>query len=128
MRKKSSKQYSGTYKVGKGRPPQETRWKPGQSGNPKGRPKGAKNLATIFKEALNEKFEIRVKGKIRTITAREGIVWKLINEALNGNIKATAVVLAKEPEMARNADPLKMITRDMSPQEAAAAYAQTLKR
>ena len=80
------------------------------------------------KEALNEKFEIRVKGKIRTITAREGIVWKLINEALNGNIKATAVVLAKEPEMARNADPLKMITRDMSPQEAAAAYAQTLKR
>jgi Family of unknown function (DUF5681) len=40
------------YKVGKGRPPLSTRWKPGQSGNPKGRPKGAKNMMTCFREAL----------------------------------------------------------------------------
>jgi hypothetical protein len=127
MDKKSSKRHSGTYKVGKGRPPQWTRWKKGQSGNPKGRPKGAKNLATIFNEALNQKFEIQEKGKTRKITAREGIVRRLINEALKGNIKATAFVLAKEPEIARHAKPIKMITRGMTPQEAAAAYAQTLR-
>ena len=125
MRKKSSN--SGNYKIGKGRPPQSTRWKRGQSGNPKGRPKGAKNLATIFAEALSQKFEIQEKGKTRMITAREGIVRRVINEALKGNIKATAFVLAKEPEIARNAVPVKMITSAMTAQEAVDAYMQTLK-
>jgi len=127
MRKNPPKRHSGNCEIGKGRPPLTTRWKPGQSGNPKGRPKGAKNLATIFNEALNQKFEIREKGRPRTITAREGIVRRVVNEALKGNIKATAFALAKEPEIARNAEPLKMITRDMSPQEAAAIYARIIK-
>jgi hypothetical protein len=127
MRKKTSKRHSGAYEVGKGRPPLSTRWKPGQSGNPKGRPKGAKNLATIFDDALNETFEIQVKGKTRKVTAREAIVWKLINEALRGNIKATAVVLAKEPEIMQNARSLKMVTRTMTPREAADAYAEMLR-
>ena len=125
MRKKSSN--SGNFRIGKGRPPQSTRWKRGQSGNPKGRPKGAKNLATIFNDALNQKFEIQEKGKTRMITAREGIVRRVINEALKGNIKATAFVLAKEPEIARNAVPVKMITSDMTVQEATDAYIQTVK-
>jgi Family of unknown function (DUF5681) len=127
MGKKSSKRRSSAYEVGKGRPPLSTRWKPGQSGNPKGRPREAKNLATIFYDALNEKFEIQVKGKTRKVTAREAIVWKLINEALKGSIKAAAAVLAKEPEIMQDAKPLKMITLDMTPQEAADAYAQMLR-
>jgi hypothetical protein len=124
---KSSKQHSGTYKVGKGRPPRWTRWKPGQSGNPKGRPKGAKNLATIFNDALNQIFEIQEQGKTRKITAREAIVRRVINEALKGNIKATAFVLAKEPEIPRNAEPVKMITSDMTAQEAAKVYARFIR-
>ena len=39
--------------VGYGKPPRSRRFKPGQSGNPKGRPKGAKNRDTILRELLN---------------------------------------------------------------------------
>ena len=99
-----------------------TRWKPGQSGNPKGRPKGSKNLATIFNAALKQTLQIQEKGKTRKITAREGIVRRLVNEALKGNIKATAFVLAKEPEIARGVESVKTITSDMTAQEAADVY------
>ena len=38
----------------KKKPPEGHGWKPGQSGNPKGRPKGALNLQTILDRALSE--------------------------------------------------------------------------
>jgi hypothetical protein len=117
----------GGYRVGYGKPPKNSQFKAGESGYPKGRPRGTKNLATIFSDALNQKFEIQENGKTRMITAREGIVRRVINEALKGNLKATAFVLAKEPEIARNAESLKRITRGMTLQEAADAYGQTLK-
>ena len=40
-------------------PPVETRWKPGQSGNPNGRPKGA---ATSFERVLEQELERHVPG------------------------------------------------------------------
>jgi hypothetical protein len=40
-------------------PPVETRWKPGESGNPKGRPKGA---ATSFERVLEQELERQVGG------------------------------------------------------------------
>ena len=50
--KRSKKSSDGNHSVGYGRPPEATRFKPGQSGNPKGRPKGSKNLRTLFAEEL----------------------------------------------------------------------------
>ena len=48
---------SDDYEVGYGKPPKSRQWKPGQSGNPKGRPKGARNrLGTQFLEALEADF------------------------------------------------------------------------
>lgn len=38
------------YEVGYCKPPEHTRWKPGQSGNPRGRPKGAKNKSRAARE------------------------------------------------------------------------------
>ena len=49
---------SAEYQVGYGRPPQHTRFPKGQSGNPKGRPKGSRALASIWLRAMNEKVTI----------------------------------------------------------------------
>ena len=41
------------YEVGRGKPPVHTRWKPGQSGNPGGRPKHSRNFGTIVEWAVS---------------------------------------------------------------------------
>jgi hypothetical protein len=134
MREKRLEARPGTYKVGKGQPPLATRWKAGQSGNPRGRPKGAKNLVTIFSEALSQKLEIQENGKVRKISAREGIVRRLVNQALKGDIKATAFVLAKEPEIARSIErrelvrkPLDQIPKKATAEEAMQVYMRIIK-
>ena len=44
-----------TEQVGYGKPPKLTRFKPGQSGNPRGRPRGALNMATVLERTLRRK-------------------------------------------------------------------------
>jgi Family of unknown function (DUF5681) len=120
---------SDTYTVGKGRPPLWSRWKPGQSGNPKGRPKGAKNMATLLHEALSKKIEITENGKLRKVPAREGIVLRITSQALKGDSKAISLIFAKEPEInaAVERANVKWITDDMTPKEAMDAFMRTLK-
>jgi hypothetical protein len=80
--------------VGYGRPPVNRQFKPGQSGNPRGRPKGSKNLATMFAEALNEKMKVRTKdGRTRTLSKQELMVEVMINNAMAGDTKAFATVV-----------------------------------
>jgi len=79
--------------VGYGKPPRSRQFKPGQSGNPKGRPKGAKSAAAILLKILNHKIELRQNGKVRTITVLEGILHKLAEDSLRGNTKSAAFVL-----------------------------------
>jgi hypothetical protein len=80
--------------VGYGRPPRATRFKPGQSGNPKGRPRGSKNESTILKELLNEKLSLRQpNGRIKKIPALEGVHRKQLELALRGEVKSAVFVL-----------------------------------
>ena len=82
--------------VGYGKPPRATRWKPGQSGNPKGRKKGSKNESTILKELLNEKLSLRQpNGRIKKIPALEGIHRKQLELALKGEVKSAVFVLSR---------------------------------
>jgi len=59
------------YEVGYGKPPCHTRFVKGQSGNPRGRPPGTKNLKTLLSEALNEMVIVTDNGRSRKITKRE---------------------------------------------------------
>lgn len=80
-----------TGDVGYGRPPREHRFKPGQSGNPKGRPKGRKSENQMLEELMSRKMTIRESGRVRKITLREVIYHGIAEEAVKKkNLKAAA--------------------------------------
>ena len=81
-------------RVGYGRPPRATRFRPGQSGNPRGRPKGARNLSTVVAAALNEKVAVNENGRRRRIIKLDAAVKQLVNRAASGEMRATQLVLA----------------------------------
>lgn len=73
------------YRVGRGKPPEHSRFKKGQSGNPSGRPKGAKNFATLLKRCLNRPTVVQDQGRRRTVTVKEAFVEQLVQGALAGD-------------------------------------------
>ena len=93
LRQRSSTRAGSAYEVGYGLPPKQHRFKPGRSGNPKGRPKGSKNEATILSMILNRKIEIRESGISRRITVLEAVLLKFTEEALRGNPRAATFLL-----------------------------------
>ena len=87
------------YEVGYGKPPKHTRFKPGQSGNPKGRPRGACNLRTAFTKALQETVTIREGDKTRKLSKARAIIEVTVNNALKSDPKALTAVM----QLARSA-------------------------
>lgn len=89
---------TGDYEVGYGRPPAHTRFKPGQSGNPRGRAKGARDVKTVMEEALKREFSQTVTvvegGKTRTLTKLELIATTHVNKAAKGDPRALRELLA----------------------------------
>lgn len=83
------------YEIGYKKPPHDTRFKPGQSGNPKGRPKRVTTLAeTLEKELLAQVTMVEEGGKRRKISKLEAILKQHINNAAKGDLKAAALVLS----------------------------------
>jgi hypothetical protein len=72
------------FEVGYGKPPTASRFKPGQSGNPKGRKKGVRNIKTFLNEELNRRQWITVDGKRRLLNKREIAVLYQIARAHKG--------------------------------------------
>jgi hypothetical protein len=90
----------GTYDVGFGRPPKHSRFRRGVSGNPKGRPKGRRNLATILERTLQEKVVINENGMPRTFTKLEVALRRLVDKATSGDLSALRQLTA----LARSAE------------------------
>ena len=91
------------YKVGFAKPPESTQFRKGASGNPKGRPKGSKGMASILTKVGRERIPVIIRGKTRLITKYEAYIMQLSNRAANGDLKAgrdlmTALRLFPEPE------------------------------
>jgi hypothetical protein len=87
---------TGDYRVGKYRPPLESRWKPGQSGNPKGRPKGRKNSVTMLRETLDRKLKVPIDGRVRAVSMRELMLIRLVDAALKGDVKIISFLLERD--------------------------------
>ena len=114
-----------TSDVGYGRPPREHQFKPGQSGNKRGRPKGSKNEATILSEVLGRRVDIREKGRTRKITVREAIYLKFAEKALTGDPKAASFLLNRDQIVESSGLPAAEIL-DMDDQKALEFFKQEL--
>jgi hypothetical protein len=81
--------------VGYRRPPKEHCWKKGQSGNPKGRPPGHRNLAAALTAILHERVTQPVDGEDREMTKLEAVTRQLVDRALGGNPRLIDALLAE---------------------------------
>ena len=77
-----------SYAIGYGRPPTSSQFQPGQSGNPKGRPTGARNASSMARTALERMVSIQVKGTWRKMTVRKAAYLRLAERAVAGDAKA----------------------------------------
>jgi hypothetical protein len=100
--KKRARPTSDDNDVGYGKPPRANQFKPGQSGNPKGRPKGAKSEATILHELLQQKIDLNHRGKTRKITILEAMLRRIAEDSLKGNTRSAAFLLNRLREMTAN--------------------------
>lgn len=111
-----------------------TRFKPGQSGNPKGRPRGAKNFTTVLEDELKAPIPVTENKKRKRISKREAIAKQLVNKAVSGDLRAIQTVMnetrlrestSAPPEQppGENIDAASLTT-----EEAARIYAEMLKK
>lgn len=89
----SKRKPSGEYEVGYGRPPQHSRFKPGQSGNPRGRPKGHQNIKTVLEALLDQKVTVTENGRPKRMTKRELMFAGAINRAAKGDPRALSTIV-----------------------------------
>jgi hypothetical protein len=82
-------------KGGHRRPPNDGRFEPGRSGNPRGRPKGVRNLRSDFTETLKKRVRIREDGELRYVSRQEAILLNLCARALQGDTNASGQLLAR---------------------------------
>jgi hypothetical protein len=93
------------YQVGYGKPPRHTRFKRGQSGNPRGRPRGSKNLPTLLTEALNKRVIVAENEGRRKVTKREAIITQLVNRSAKADLRAIKILLDIIQDIERRTEP-----------------------
>jgi Family of unknown function (DUF5681) len=76
------------YEVGFGKPPKQTRFKKGRSGNPYGRPPKKPDLYSELTKVLREKVTVTIDGQPETVTVQQALLLRLRDQALRGEIWA----------------------------------------
>jgi hypothetical protein len=107
------------YAVGYGKPPLHTRFRKGQSGNPRGRPRRKTDLASLLLEALNRR---NASEERNARTRREAIVAALVEKSASGDLGATKLLFelmrqigpAAEPPASPEDDPREILLRRLA--------------
>lgn len=84
------------YETGFGKPPEHTRFQAGNNHGRRGRPKGSENFHTILARELDAQVEVNEGGKRRKLRKREVAVWKVVNKAMQGDLKAVTLCVQLE--------------------------------
>jgi hypothetical protein len=85
---------SPEHVVGYGRPPKATQFKKGQSGNPKGRPKGSRPVGAVLQEILGQRIAVTENGRTRRLPALEVMLRRLANDAMRSEPVALKLMLS----------------------------------
>jgi len=91
--------------VGYGKPPLHTRFKKGQSGNPRGRPRGVKNFTSLVSDALDQRVVVTENGRRREISKRHLGIAQLVNKFAMADPHATRILLGMLLDGERRAPP-----------------------
>src|ERR1700730_13957132 len=80
-------------KVGYGRPPRGTRWRKGQSGNPRKKPKLTETVIELIDRLLLQELALTLNGEVKTVTALEAIISQLQLREMAGSARASKILL-----------------------------------
>ena len=78
--------------VGFGKPPKEYQFKPGQSGNPKGRPKGPGNIYKLIAKHAAKKVTVVENGVEKKMPKMDVVVTAIFNKAAKGDVSAARLL------------------------------------
>jgi len=81
------------YQVGYGKPPKHSQFKPGQSGNPTGRPRDSRNVKSVLIEVAQEEMVITENGESKVVSKQEALIRSLYAQALSGDKQAIRILL-----------------------------------
>lgn len=104
---------SKPYDVGRGKTPVHSRFKPGQSGNPAGRPKGSKNkrtvghsdrLAQIILAEADREVPIKENGEAVKIPVAKAVMRSVIANSLKGVAKSQQIFFDATRHAAKHED------------------------
>jgi len=79
---------SEKYEIGYKKPPKDSQFRPGSSGNKKGRPKDHRNTYNMLTEVLDQKISIKENGRDLRISKKLAMIMQLVNKAVKGDVKA----------------------------------------
>jgi hypothetical protein len=88
-----SKNPDGSYDVGYGKPPKANRFKPGKSGNPKGRPKAPPKFEDLMAKEANKSVTATVDGVKKTLLKGEVVVKAIMQKAMQGDVSCAKLVI-----------------------------------
>jgi len=110
------------YAVGYGKPPRETRFSKGRSGNPAGRPKGRRSgensLIDAILKSLGEEIAVNVDGRRRKMTMRDAVGRKAVVMAAQGNAKFIDFIMRAEEARGTGARSAETVDLDLSDEAA----------
>lgn len=98
------------YKI----PPTNSQFKPGQSGNPKGRPRGRRNTYSVLDDLLNQKIPVTQDGKQTKIDKKTAILLQTVNHSVRGDQRAIQTLLPHMLAIDENKERLAAVRESLS--------------